>query len=104
MSVTMDKETRIATSLKMLPSQRDFLDFAATLKGKNRTEFILESALQSAENAVLDQRVFHLNEDQFDAFNTALNEPIDASCIADLFSKKAPWIMEDIRDIQDKLD
>ncbi len=86
-----EKETRVAMSLKIRPSQKDFLDHAATITGKNRSEFILESALQSAEDAVMDQSVFHFNADQFAAFEQALNEPVSKTTLNDLFSKKAPW-------------
>lgn len=92
MSTTLsEKENRVAMSLKIRPSQKDFIDYAATISGKNRSEFILESALQSAENAVLDQRLFHLDSDKFAAFEDALNEPLDKAALNKLFSKKAPW-------------
>ncbi len=88
---TKEKETRVSMSLKIRPSDRDFLDHAAGITGKNRTEFILESALESAENAVMDQRLFRLNDEQFATFTQALNEPIDKTRLNSLFSKKAPW-------------
>ncbi len=86
-----EKETRVAMSLRIRPSQKDFLDHAAAITGKNRSEFILESALQSAEDAVMDQSLFHLDADQFAAFEQALNQPVNKTALNDLFSKKAPW-------------
>lgn len=92
MSATVaERENRVAMSLKIRPSQRDFLDHAAAITGKNRSEFILESALQNAEDVVMDQRLFQLDAGRFAAFEQALNEPVDKAALNDLFSKKAPW-------------
>jgi len=92
MSVTASgRENRISMSMKIRPSQRDYIDHAAAISGKNRSEFILESALESAENGIMDQRLFHLEGEQFTAFEHALDAPVDKAGLAALFSKKAPW-------------
>ncbi|MGU9961824.1 MAG: DUF1778 domain-containing protein [Candidatus Puniceispirillales bacterium WSBS_2018_MAG_OTU23] len=85
------KETRVAMSLKIRPSQKYFIDYAANITGKNRSEFIIESAMQCAEDTVIDQQVLHFTSDQFTAFKQALNAPIDQTALDALFAKKAPW-------------
>lgn len=86
-----NKERRIAMSMKIQPSVRDFIDQAAALVGKNRSEFILDSALASAQNTILEQTVFGLGAAQFETFEAALHEPVDVARVRELFSRKAPW-------------
>ncbi|MGV0035022.1 MAG: DUF1778 domain-containing protein [Candidatus Azotimanducaceae bacterium WSBS_2022_MAG_OTU7] len=87
----VEKETRVAMSLKIRPSQKSFLDYASAISSKNRSEFILESAIQSAEDVVMNQSVFQFRcQTQFAAFKQALNEPVNKTTLNALFSKQAP--------------
>jgi uncharacterized protein (DUF1778 family) len=54
---------------------KELIDAAASVAGKSRTEFILESARQHATDVLLDQRLFVLDSDRFDAFMSALDNP-----------------------------
>ncbi len=79
-------------NLRALDSQRSLIDRAATILGKNRSDFMLEAACREAENVLLDQRLFGLNETDFDAFMTALDAPVkDNPTLRDLMTRKAPW-------------
>ena len=79
-------------NLRALNSQRSLIDRAATLLGKNRSDFMLETACREAENVLLDQRLFGLNEADFDAFMTALDAPVkDNPALRNLMTHKAPW-------------
>ena len=51
-----------AINLRALPEQRDLIDRAASLLGKNRSDFMLETACREAESILLDRRVFALDE------------------------------------------
>ena len=44
-----------AINLRALPEQRDLIDHAANLLGKNRSDFMLEAACDKAQAVVLDQ-------------------------------------------------
>jgi uncharacterized protein (DUF1778 family) len=44
-----------AINLRALPQQRDLIDQAAQLMGKNRSDFMLEAACDKARSVVLDQ-------------------------------------------------
>ena len=44
-----------AINLRALPEQRDLIDHAANLLGKNRSDFMLEAACDRAQAVVLDQ-------------------------------------------------
>jgi uncharacterized protein (DUF1778 family) len=49
---------------------------AASLLSKSRTDFMLEVACREAENVLLDQRLFILDAERYDAFAEALNAPV----------------------------
>ena len=71
---------------------RDLIDNAATLTGKTRSDFILESARRQATDILLDQRLFSLDDDAYGAFMRALNgAPASNAKLKQLFRSKAPW-------------
>ena len=53
-----------AINLRALPEQRDLIDHAANLLGKNRSDFMLEAACERAQSVVLDQVHFTLDADK----------------------------------------
>ena len=68
------------------------LNRAAALRGQRLSEFILESARRQAEEAILDQRTFFLNDDAHARFLALLNSPPKPSAKARArLSRKAPW-------------
>lgn len=86
-------ETRTAPiNLRALKSQRSLIDSAAKILGKNRSDFMLETACREAENILLDQRLFMLNEVNYDAFMLLLDAPVkDNIALRKLMSRKALW-------------
>ena len=76
-------------NLRMPSQTRDLIDAAATVMGKSRTEFVLESARIHAIDVLLDQRIFRLNEAEFAAFEAVLsNPPEPTECLKRLFKEK----------------
>jgi uncharacterized protein (DUF1778 family) len=82
-----------ATITMRLPEQtREIIDTAAAAMGKSRTEFVLDSARQTAIDVLLDQRVFHLDAAASEAFADALARPIKPNAaLSDLMAAKSPW-------------
>lgn len=81
-----------AINLRALPEQRDLIDHAATLLGKNRSDFMLEAACERAQSVVLDQVHFTLDADKFQKFIDLLDEPPKHNPgLERLFALKAPW-------------
>lgn len=79
-------------NLRALPEQRDLIDQAATLLGKNRSDFMLEAACERAQSVLLDQVFFKLDTDKFQQFIAVLDAPPSANPgLARLMSVKAPW-------------
>lgn len=85
------QERRSSMSMKILPSQKSIISQAARLKGKSLTEFMVENSVAAAENAILDQTLFALDSDAFEAFEKALDAPIDSGATKALLEVKAPW-------------
>ncbi|WP_423681784.1 MULTISPECIES: DUF1778 domain-containing protein [unclassified Undibacterium] len=81
-----------AINLRALPEQRDLIDHAATLLGKNRSDFMLEAACDKAQAVVLDQVFFNLNTDKLQQFNAMLNAlPSNNPGLERLMAVTAPW-------------
>ncbi|SFU39085.1 type II toxin-antitoxin system TacA family antitoxin [Pseudoduganella namucuonensis] len=64
-----------AINLRALPEQRELIDRAANLLGKNRSDFMLEAACDKAQAVVLDQVFFNLDTDKFKRFTAMLDAP-----------------------------
>ncbi len=81
-----------AINLRALPEQRDLIDQAAQLLGKNRSDFMLEAACQKAQAVLLDQVFFKLDHDKFRRFNKLLDAPPARNPgLERLMAVKAPW-------------
>ena len=62
-------------NLRIEAQTRRLIDDAAAILGKTRTEFMVESARRQAIDVLLDQRLFVLDADRYDAFMHALDHP-----------------------------
>ena len=81
-----------AINLRALPQQRDLIDQAAHLLGKNRSDFMLEAACDKAQTVLLDQVLFSLDHGRFQEFNAILDAPQETnSGLERLLAVKAPW-------------
>lgn len=61
--------------LRLTPSAKATLQRAAAAAQRSVSEFVLESALERAEEALIERKRFGLNETQWQAFLTALDAP-----------------------------
>jgi len=81
-----------AINLRALPQQRELIDQAAKLTGKNRSDFMLEAACDRAQAVLLDQVFFNLDQSKFKQFNAMLDAPRKNNAgLKRLLSVKAPW-------------
>jgi uncharacterized protein (DUF1778 family) len=62
-------------NLRAHPEQRDLIDHAAKLLGKNRSDFMLEVACERARAVILEQTFFTLDSEKFAAFTALLDAP-----------------------------
>ena len=79
-------------NLRALPEQRDLIDQAANLLGKNRSDFMLEAACERAQSVLLDQVFFNLDTDEFQKFIEILDMPTKHNIgLERLMAVNAPW-------------
>lgn len=84
-----------AINLRARPEQRDLIDQAATLLGKNRSDFMLEAACERARAVVLDQVFFSLDLDKFQQFTALLDAPAPPNAgLQRLLAVQPPWVAE----------
>ena len=84
-----------AINLRAQPEQRDLIDQAARLLGKNRSDFMLEAACDRARSVLLDQVFFELDASRFRKFNALLDAPPTPNAgLERLMAVKPPWSMD----------
>jgi uncharacterized protein (DUF1778 family) len=75
-----------------MPEQRDLIDHAASVLGKNRSDFMLEAACERAQSVLLDQVFFRLDAGKFQQFVAMLDAPPKPNPgLERLMAVKAPW-------------
>lgn len=90
MTTSATRSTRLG--LRATRRQEAVLRRAAEVTQKSLTDFILDSACQAAEQALLDQRLFLVSDSQSRALLELLDRPAqDNAGLRDLLARKAPW-------------
>jgi uncharacterized protein (DUF1778 family) len=57
------------------PATRSLIDLAASVLGQTRTDFVLTTMREKSTEVLLSQRLFALNETDWDAFVAVLDNP-----------------------------
>jgi len=79
-------------SLRIPAEHKALIDMAAALSGKNRTSFILENALRSAEELLTERTHFRMSPEQWQEFTAALDAPVQNNpALEKLLATPAPW-------------
>jgi uncharacterized protein (DUF1778 family) len=73
MALTETRKEKL--DLRLTPSAKRTLQFAAFAVHRSVSEFVLESALARAEETLPDRRQFGLDADQWAKFQAALDAP-----------------------------
>lgn len=82
----------VTINIRAQQRQRELIDQAATMLGKNRSDFMLELACREAESVLLDRRMFAVDTDTWTRFNTLLDAPPrELPELRKLLTTKAPW-------------
>lgn len=84
------KEKPVAINMRADIRKRNLIDMAAAISGRDRTSFILDAACQKAQEVILDQRLFVLDDLAYDAFERALEQnPLQGNtCLHNLLQRK----------------
>ncbi|MEJ7935731.1 DUF1778 domain-containing protein [Sphingobium sp. AN558] len=79
-------------NLKMREDTRALIDRAAQIKGRSRTEFMIEASRRAAEDAILDQTVISVDADTYARFVAMLDAPPQSNDkLRRTMQTKAPW-------------
>lgn len=84
---TVDKQKVV--NLRIDEVRRNLIDEAAKLQGKSRTEFMIEASYKEAEQTILDQKIFIL--DEADCQYLARKDHKADPKLVKLFKSKSPW-------------
>ncbi|MCL2655892.1 MAG: DUF1778 domain-containing protein [Betaproteobacteria bacterium] len=66
---------RETLNIRIKPEERSLIDRAAKVRGKNRTDFVLEAARAAAEEALLEQAIIAASPEAYAAFVARLDMP-----------------------------
>lgn len=87
MSTTTRRDTPI--NIRATAEERQLIDRAAKVLGKSRTDFVLESARQAAEEVLLDRIYIGLDDETYATFQAILDSPPEPTqALRDLFTGK----------------
>ena len=79
-------------NLRVSRGQKALIDRAVHTLGRNRSDFMLETACREAESVLLDRRYFALPEEEFRRFIAMLDKPPASNLrLARLLKTRAPW-------------
>ena len=93
-AITEDRSLNRDRTLNIRASSHvvDLIDRAAAISGKTRSAFVLDTASQTARDVLLDQTIFPLGNEQYEAFMDILDNPVQPTDkLKRLMKKPAPW-------------
>lgn len=83
---------RDTLNIRVKPEVRELIDAAASLVGKNRSEFMLEASRRAAEEALLDRTALTVSPQVFAEFLARLDAPPQPNDrLRRTITIKAPW-------------
>jgi uncharacterized protein (DUF1778 family) len=79
-------------SMRLPEADIAIIDRAAKLRGHSRTQFVRDSAVRAAEEAVMETLPIRMSPDDFEAFVAMLAKPPESvPAIAELLRRPSPW-------------
>lgn len=92
MTTTHPLTKRDTLNLRIQPELRALIDRAAKVRGKNRTDFILDAARIAAEEALLDQALLLVSPEAYAEFVARLDRtPAPNVRLQKTLQTPAPW-------------
>lgn len=83
---------RDTLNLRIKPEVRELIDRAARVRGKNRTDFILDVVRRAAEDALLDRALLSVGSEAYEQFVERLDRPPAANArLKKMLRTAAPW-------------
>lgn len=78
-------------NLRIREDVRALIDRAAKMRGKTRSDFMIDAARRAAEDALLDQTLVTVDEESYRHYLAVLDQPPGGEGFARLMNAPAPW-------------
>ena len=79
-------------SMRLPEADLAIIDRAAKLRGRSRTDFVREAAMQAAEDVLLQTLPIRMSAEGFRAFVDVLSKPTrPVSEMVEVLRRQAPW-------------
>lgn len=83
---------RETLNIRIKPEERSLIDHAARMRGKNRTDFILDAVRLAAEETLLDQAIIMAKPEAYAKFLAQLDMPPRPNArLLKTMQTPAPW-------------
>jgi uncharacterized protein (DUF1778 family) len=88
--VTGSKSMQI--NMRIRPAQRELIARAAELHHKSVSEFVIDAATEAAEDTLLKQRVYLVEDEQYKQILRIMDSPVsDNPTLQQTLDSPAPW-------------
>ena len=79
-------------NMRVHPAQRDVIARAAKVRHKSMTDFVVEAAIEVAEDILLNQRIFMADDNQMEEFLRVMDSPVSENpLLQKTLGTPAPW-------------
>lgn len=78
-------------NLRIREDVRSLIDRAARIRGKTRSDFMIDAAYRAAEDTLLDQTLVKVDEESYRHYLAVLDQPPSGDAFARLMSVEKPW-------------
>ena len=87
----IEKTATRPVNLRVRDDVRSIIDRAASVRGKNRSEFMIEASLAAATDTLLDQTFITVDAETYAQFLKVLDGPPKSEGYKRLMSVPLPW-------------
>ena len=78
-------------NLRIREDVRTVIDRAAKIRGKTRSDFMIDAAYRAAEDALLDQALVNVDSASYAHYLAVLDQPPSGEGFARLMNAPKPW-------------
>lgn len=78
-------------NLRIREDVRKVIDRAASIRGKTRSDFMIDAAYRAAEDTLLDQTLVRVDEDSYRHYLAILDRPPGGEGFERLMKARKPW-------------
>jgi uncharacterized protein (DUF1778 family) len=79
-------------NLRIREDVRKVIDRAASIRGKTRSDFMIDAAYRAAEDTLLDQTLVRVDEGSYRHFLSVLDQPPGGEGFERLMNAPKPWL------------